>query len=318
LYVQARDRIEKRVAETRELLRQLGLPKQQQNERSAYTLLALLDLPPTAAWHDARNPQLGVRPIMDWMSDFYKKVYAENSRESIRRYTLHQFIQAGLVVQNPDGAVAVNSSKNVYQVPDEVLVLIQTWGAEGWTDALDGWDKLAGSLQERWAAEREMSMVPVTLPDGRAISLTAGGQNPLIKAVVEEFAPRFAPGGRILYLGDAGEKYVVEEKQALADAGVVIDEHGKMPDVVIHDTERDWMFLVEAVTSHGPMSPLRKADLEDLFDGSTAGLVFVTAFPDRGIWSRFNEELAWETEVWLADSPSHLVHLNGDRFLGPR
>jgi len=316
--VASRNQIKKRVTETQELLRQLGLPEQQQNERSAYTLLALLDLAPGGQWPDAGNPQLGVRPIMDWMSEHYKKVYAENSRESIRRYTLHHFIQAGLVVQNPDKAVAVNSSKNVYQVPDEVLLLLQAWGADGWPAALNGWEELAGSLQERWAAEREMTMVPVTLPDGTAIRLTAGGQNPLIKAIVEEFAPRFAPGGQILYLGDAGEKYVVEEKQALADVGVAIDEHGKMPDVVIHDTARNWMMLVEAVTSHGPMSPLRKADLEELFEGCEAGLVFITAFPDRITWSRFNEEIAWETEVWLADAPTHLVHLNGDRFLGPR
>ena len=306
------------MAEAQELLRQLGLPKQQQNERSAYTLLALLDLPPGATWREARNPQLGVRPIMDWMSEHYNKVYAENSRESIRRYTLHQFIQAGLVVQNPDAAVPVNSSKNVYQVPGEVLVLIRTWGTEGWNSALDGWGKLVGSLQDRWAAERDMSMVAVTLPDGREISLTAGGQNPLIKAVVEEFAPRFTPAGQVLYLGDAGKKYVIEEKQALANTGVAIDEHGKMPDVVIHDTDRNWMFLIEAVTSHGAMSPLRKADLEDLFEGRTAGLVFVTAFPDRSTWTRFNGELAWETEIWLADSPTHLIHLNGDRFVGPR
>ena len=90
-----------------------------------------------------------------------------------------------------------------------------------------------------------------------------------------------------------------------------------MPDVVIHHTARNWLILVEAVTSHGPVSPKRMAELRRLFSGSAAGLVFVTAFPDRRTMHKYLDQISWETEVWVADSPDHMIHFDGERFLGP-
>lgn len=303
------------LAAARYVLEQLGMPKGQRNERSGYTLLALLDLRPDQPWTDVSNPTMGVRPIMDWMAKHYGKIYAENSRESVRRFTLHQFIQAGLVIQNPYEAVAVNSSKNVYQVPAELVSVLRTYDTAEWANSVASWQQKVTGLVEQWAEQRELDKVSIQLPDGSEMKLTPGGQNPLIKAIVEEFGPRFAPGAKLLYLGDAGQKYVVDERDALETLNVRIDEHGKMPDVVLHDLERGWLFLIEAVTSHGPVDSLRKADLARLFGGSTAGLVYVTAFEDRATWLRY--DVAWETEVWLANAPDHMVHFNGDRFLGP-
>ena len=160
-------------------------------------------------------------------------------------------------------------------------------------------------------------MIPVTLPDGTVVELSGGGQNPLIKAIVEQFGGSFVHGGHVLYLGDTDEKFVIDEREALASLGVHIEEHGRMPDVVIYHVEKHWLVLVEAVTSHGPINPLRKEQLEELFGGSSAGLVLVTSFPDRKTWRKYAIEIAWETDVWIADDPSHLVHYNGDRFLGP-
>ena len=85
----------------------------------------------------------------------------------------------------------------------------------------------------------------------------------------------------MLYLGDAGEKHLVNDAEYLASLGGTIDPSGKMPDVVIHDTERDWLVLVEAVTSHGPVTLVRHNQLRELFKGVRPGLVFVTAFLDR-------------------------------------
>lgn len=96
-----------------------------------------------------------------------------------------------------------------------------------------------------------------------------------------------------------------------------IDPHGKMPDVVIHYVERNWLILIEAVTSHGPVNLLRHNQLRDLFAGSKVGLVFVTTFLDRRAMREYLPEIAWETEVWVADAPEHLIHFNGARFLGP-
>jgi hypothetical protein len=155
------------------------------------------------------------------------------------------------------------------------------------------------------------------LPGGASITLSPGGQNLLIKCVIDAFCSRFAPGGRVLYVGDSGDKQACCDEHALAALGIVLDKHGKMPDVVIHHVEKNWLLLVEAVTSHGPVSPKRRDELKKLFAGSKAGLVFVTAFEDRRAMTRYLSEISWETEVWVADSPSHLIHFDGDRFLGP-
>ena len=90
-----------------------------------------------------------------------------------------------------------------------------------------------------------------------------------------------------------------------------------MPDVVLDYPEREWLVLVESVTSHGPVDGKRHEELARLFAKSKAGLVYVTAFPSRVIMARYLGKIAWETEVWCADAPSHLIHFNGERFLGP-
>lgn len=308
----------RRIGEARDVLAALGLPKAQRNERSALVLLALLNLTPDKPWSDSEAPLIGITPMMDFMAEHYGKAYAPNSRETVRRQTVHQFMSAGLVVQNSDDpARPINSGKNVYQVPLEVLVALRSFGESDWELRLKVFQRNLRALADRWAAERAMLRLPLTLPDGSEVSLSAGGQNILIKQIIEEFCPRFAPGGHLLYIGDAEEKWARFESSALAGLGVVVNEHGKMPDVVVHHVDRDWLLLIEAVTSHGPVDPKRHDELASVFAKSSAGLVFVSAFPDLRVCSRFLGQIAWETEVWIAESPSHLVHFNGARFLGP-
>jgi hypothetical protein len=121
----------------------------------------------------------------------------------------------------------------------------------------------------------------------------------------------------LIYAGDTGEKWGYFDRRRLSQLGVEVEAHGKMPDVVLYYPDRNWLILAEAVTSHGPVDGKRHGELAELFSDSTAGLVYVTAFPSRPMMTRHLSEIAWETEVWVADSPSHLIHFNGERFLGP-
>jgi len=162
-----------------------------------------------------------------------------------------------------------------------------------------------------------MNLIPVILPSGQELVLSPGGQNPLVKQIIEVFCPRFTPGGEVLYVGDTGDKWGVFEAGRLAEIGVVVDEHGKMPDVVILDSERNWLVLIEAVTSHGPMDAKRREELGSLFAGATVGIVYVTAFMDRKTLATYLAEISWETEVWIAETPTHMIHFDGVRFLGP-
>ncbi len=307
-----------KLADALAVLKAVKTPKAQLNERSALTLLGLLDLKPEAGWCDITAPLRGVTELMDWMAGNYGKKYAPNTRETIRRFTLHQFVDMGLVRLNPDApGRPTNSPNNAYRVEPSALKLFKTFGSKQWGGKLAAYLKSMEGKNRLREKGRAMERIPVTLADGTKIELSAGGQNVLIKKVIEDFAPCFTPGGKVLYVGDAGEKHLVNNAEALAALGVAIDPHGKMPDVIIHDQKRDWLILIEAVTSHGPVNILRHNQLKDLFLGCRAGLVFVTTFLDRHVMREYLPDIAWETEVWVADAPEHLIHFNGERFLGP-
>jgi BsuBI/PstI restriction endonuclease domain/BsuBI/PstI restriction endonuclease HTH domain len=306
------------IAEAIDALAQLGFPKQQLNERSGLVLLALLDLTPAKSWDEAGAPLRGVTPIMDFMAEHYGKKYAPNSRETVRRQTIHQFLSGGLLLQNPDQPDRpVNSGKTTYQVNNFALATLRGYGSPGWPVSLDRYRARVPGLSDRWQKERQLQRIPIVLPDGLEISLSPGGQNVLIAALIKDFCPAFTPGGRVLYVGDADEKYATYDEAGLLLLGVSIESHGKMPDLIVHLADRNWLVLIEAVTSHGPVDSKRHEELQRLFAGSTAGLVFVTSFLSRQGLARYVGEISWETEVWVADSPTHLIHFNGVRFLGP-
>lgn len=301
-----------------QVLAELGLPRGQRNERSAVTLLALLDLRPGRRWGGAKSPLMGITPIMDWARAHYGKEYAPNTRETFRRQTMHQFVQAGLALYNPDDpARSVNSPKAVYQISPAALALLKLYGKPEWDQALARYLMQWPTLVDRYARHREMKRIPVRTSEGNSINLSPGEHSELIRDIIEDFAPCFAPGSILIYAGDTGDKMGYFDRERLAALGVVVDSHGKMPDVVFHYTERNWLLLVESVTSHGPVDAKRHEELMRLFTGSNAGLVYVTAFPTRTVMARYLPEIAWETEVWIADAPTHLIHFNGVRFLGP-
>lgn len=308
----------RKLSQAQHILEALDFDRPRRNERSALILLALLNLQAEKSWQDAQNPQIGITPMMDWCSNHYGAKYAPNSRETFRRATIHQFMEAALVVLNPDNPQRdTNSKDNVYQVEPTALELLRTYGTAKWDESLAVYKKERPGLQVRYAKIRDMQMIPVTVGEGKEIKLTPGKHSDLIRAVIADFAGRYTHGGKVLYIGDTGEKWGHFDIEALRELGVTVDMHGKMPDVVIYDSTRNWLLLVEAVTSHGPVDGKRHDELARLFKGSTAGLVYVTAFPTRKFMARYLSEISWETEVWVAEAPDHLIHFNGIRFLGP-
>lgn len=300
------------------ILKKIGMPRDQQNERSALTMLALTSLAPDTEWSEAQSPLRGITEMMEFFEKVYGKRYAPNTRETIRRYTVHQFVQEGLAVANPDDPRrAVNSPNYVYQVTEPMLKLVRSFGTVGWEEALRRFAEYQTAYKEQYQETRSLNRIAVRLLDGSLLDLSAGGQNLLIKKIIEEFGPRFTPNGRVLYVGDAEEKLKCFDEESFNALGLRFDMHGKMPDVVIHFQDKNWLLLIEAVTSHGPMDKKRRRELQNLFKKSQAGLVYVTAFESRTEMVRYLKDLAWETEVWIAEDPDHMIHFNGERFLGP-
>ena len=157
----------------RQIIISLGLPRAQQNERSALCLLALLNLTPGKAWADAENPLVDITPIMDWAREHYGKDYAPNTRETVRRQTMHQFCDAGIALYNPDKPNRpVNSPKAVYQIEPATLALLRTFDAPAWHDALTAYLVGRETLVARYAKERKQNRIPIKIAPGKEITLS--------------------------------------------------------------------------------------------------------------------------------------------------
>lgn len=301
-----------------EIVKSLGLPRQQQNERSCLTLLALAGLKKRDPWAKTSRPLLRIWDIMAWMRDHYGKDYAANSRETIRRQTIHQFEQARLVDRNPDDpARPTNSGDTVYQLTEPAAAVLRCFGGAAFAAACQEFIARHGTLAAAYQRARKMVTVPVRLPDGSNVALSPGIHNELQRLILESFAPRFAPGAVLLYMGDTADKRLVISSDRLEQLDIPTLHHDKLPDLVLHDQRRNWLFLIEAVTSHGPVSAKRHAELESMLKDCPAARVYVTAFMDFAAFKKYAADIVWESEVWIAQFPDHMIHFNGDKFLGP-
>ena len=308
------------VEEAQEILKALGMPLPQHNRMAGLTLLALCQLKPDSPWSKAARTRCTVtKGIMDFLREHYGTDYAPNTRETFRRQVLHQFVLEGVAEFNPfEPGLPTNSPRAHYAVTTAALSAVRVFGSDGWRNAMELFRQNRTALAELRSRKRRRRRIPVRIPEGRELLLSPGKHNEVQKAVVEEFAPRFAPGAHLLYLGDTEKKTLWLDQDALARMGIGVTAHDKLPDVILHDEERGWLLFVEAVTSHGPVTPKRLIELTEMAEGAEVGLVFVTAFPDLAEFRRHIDAIAWETEVWMADRPDHMIHYNGDRFLGPR
>lgn len=289
----------RKVREARRILTDIGMPSAQQNDRSALCLLALCGLKRADQWADASAPLIGITPIMEFAAAHYmKEPYAPNTRETIRRQSIHQFCNGGIALYNPDKADRpVNSPAAVYQLTPETLALVRTFGAAKWDEALALFRKQRPGLAEQYAKERELQHVPLQVAPGKTVKLSPGEHSVLIRQIVEVFGAHYAPNGKLIYAGDTGNKWGYYDEESLAALGLAVDSHGKMPDVVIYMADKNWLLLCESVTSHGPVDGKRHEELKKLFANSSAGLVFVTAFPTRAVMAKYLTVIGWETEV---------------------
>lgn len=309
-----------KIDDAKEILKELGLPAAQQNEISAYTLLALCGMKPRDSWAKATRRSLKVsKGIMAFCKNVYKKEYAPNTRETFRRQVLHQFVQARIADYNPDNPkLPVNSPNAHYAVTAEALEAIKSFGNKAWKEEAERFKSEVGELSKKYLKERKQILIPVKLSNGKTLKLSAGKHNEVQAAIVQDFAARFAKGSEVLYLGDTANKDLYFDKAVSKDLGIPITEHSKLPDVVLYDRKKDWLYLIEAVTSHGPVSPKRIVELEEMLKNCKSGKVYVSAFPDFAEFKKHSTHIAWETEVWVVDFPEHMIHFNGDRFMGPR
>lgn len=305
----------------KDLLERVGMPTAQQSTLCCLTLLAMANIKKDSSFQDATNNWIRIHDVISFIGDEYGVIYAENSRETFRKQAMHHFRTAAII---EDNGKATNSPNYRYRLTDEFLRVIQsitdpdgTCVCEDNDFELQSFINRHQSLKDIYASKKQMQKMPVKI-NNQDFTFSPGKHNQLQKAIIEEFAPRFAPNSECLYVGDTTEKDLVKNVQKLKELGFEITLHDKMPDVVLYREDKDWIYFVESVTSVGPMDPKRIVEIGQMTGKVSAGMIFVTAFLDFKTFKKFSESLAWETEVWIADMPDHMIHLNGDKFLGPR
>ena len=303
-----------KVEEAREFLKTIGMPKAQQTDLCCYVILAMAGINPDMSWSEATNEWIRIHDMIQFVNTFYGVSYAENSRETFRKQALHSFRTAALI---EDNGKATNSPNYRYRLTEETVELLKTMQTPEWEIVLKRFFCYHKKLIDVYASKKQMTMMPVNI-NGEDFKFSTGKHNELQKAIIEEFAPRFAPNSECLYVGDTTKKDLVKNVDKLKALGFEITLHDKMPDVVLYREDKNWIYFVESVTSVGPMDPKRILEITEMTKDVTAGKIFVTAFLDFKTYKKFAEELAWETEVWIAEMPDHMIHLDGDRFMGPR
>lgn len=300
------------------ILISLGMPKEQQNDRTALCLLALTDIKPDSEWKSAKSPLIGITPMMEFALNVYGKKYAPNSRETFRRFSMHQLVQAGIALYNPDNpSRPVNSPKAVYQISPAALEVIRAYKTASYESMITTYNETIGTLSALYAKERDMVQIPVILSSGQEIRISSGEHSQLIKEIIESMAPRFLHNSTLVYVGDTGDKWGYFDEKLAKDLNLSVDQHGKMPDVIFYIHDKNWIIFVESVTSHGPVDSKRLIEMEELFRNIPADKIYISAFPNKQIMARYSTQIAWETEVWIADNPTHMIHFNGNKFLGP-
>jgi len=296
------------------ILQELRMPLPQQSDIACYSLLAIAGITEGSDWSAAENEWIRIHDIIQFTEKHYGVRYAENSRETFRKQALHHFRNAAII---EDNGKATNSPNYRYRLTDEALALLRKYGSADWSGALLEFFEHHTSLIDLYASKKLMTKMPVVV-NGITLELTTGKHNQLQKAILEDFAPRFAPYSECLYVGDTAVKDLHKDTTKLRELGFTITLHDKMPDVVLYRPDTEWIYFIEAVTSVGPMTPKRVIEIQEMTQNVPAGKVFITAFLDFKTFKRFSESIAWETEVWIADAPEHMIHMNGDKFLGPR
>lgn len=311
----------KLINEALEILESVGIPLNTKTERGlermAVCFLAVAGI--TKDWSKAKeNTNLKSRDIINLINENFEENISSGSYDDIRRKDLNLLVLADLVVNS--GATkgsATNDPTRGYALNSDFRELILSYKTDKWNKKLKSFNKNKPNLSEILARKRDLEKIPVTLPGGKPLKLSLGEHNVLQKAIIEEFLPRYGGGSSVLYIGDTSNKSLHIETDELKKLNFFDLSHDELPDIIAYSKKHNWLYLIEAVYSSGPMSETRVFELKRILKDCKAELIFVTAFLTRNDFRKWQMEIAWETEVWTADHPDHLIHFNGHKFLGP-
>lgn len=262
------------------------------------------------------NYSLKTRDVIIYVNKHFSEEISSGSYDDIRRKDL-KFLTVAEIVLHSSPNSATNDSTRGYCINPMYAELIKDFGSKDWPKKVADKLKSVEPLNQKLKRQREIEKVSVTLPSGGKLKFSAGKHNELQKAIIEDFLPRYGFGSEVLYVGDTTDKYLHLEENKLEALNFFEISHEELPDIIAYSKTKNWLYLIEAVHTSNPINEIRLLQLQKLTEKCKADIVYVTAFLTRPKFRQFIAGIAWETEVWIAENPDHLVHFNGDKFLGP-
>lgn len=322
-YSRKSEAVQQIVAEALDLLHQLGLPMHntaRRLERMSIAFLAVANIKSMDDWANIvskiQNHHLKTRDIIEFMNTHFEEDISRGSYDDIRRKDLKLLLEADVIVHT-EPATARNNPNRAYMLSPVFVELIQHYKTTKWSKLLSKFMSTRTKLVDELSTSRDIPLIPVNISADIEILFSPGEHNQLQKAIIEQFLPRYGYGAEVLYVGDTTNKYLFLEEERLRKLQFFEIGHGELPDIVAYSSTRNWLYLIEAVHTSGPITQLRLRNLKRLAKNCTAELIFITAFLNRTTFRKFVADIAWETEVWIAEDPDHLIHFDGEKFLGP-
>ena len=317
-----------KILEAVNILGQLGIPLEKftsrqwrRVERLALVLLSLGDVRPDTSWSSVKSREdcvsITTRSIIDFINKHYSEKMSSGSYDDFKRDEIDFLLLDSIVIPGFVERSAVNDSRSGYAICPTHVEAIRKFDTVDWNDAVKSLLATKLSLRQKLNTQRDLATIPIVLPGGLKLSFTPGNHNILQKAIIEKFLPIYGYGCEVLYIGDSSDKYLHLNREKLLELRFPEPSHEELPDIIAFSEQKGWIYLIESVTSFGEISPIRKLELERITENCINPIVFITAFPDRDTYRKYCANLAWETEVWIASDPEHLIHLNGGKFLGP-
>jgi len=312
------------IEEAIDILSAVDIPILEQTERRKERIaMAFLAVAGVAVdWKKAQGLEekriLKTRDIISFINEHFEENISSGSYDDIRRKDLKLLVLAGIIVNSADNPnAATNNPTRGYSLEPHFKYLITTYKTNDWEK---NWQKYVAnqiSLKALLARNRKIEKVPVILPNGQLLEFSAGQHNILQKQIIEEFLPKFGQGCQLLYVGDTSNKMLFMEETVLRKLDFFLNPHNELPDVIAYNVSKKWLYLIEAVHSSGAINEIRLLELKELTKNCPVEIIYVTAFLNKNVFKKWILEIAWETEVWIADNPNHLIHFDGQKFLGP-
>lgn len=305
-----------------DILEQVGIPvnglTDRRKERMSEACLAVAGI--KTSFSEVQSSEDGTflktRDIIEYVNRYFGENISSGSYDDVRRKDLLLLVESGIVVNSAiAGEIATNNPTRGYALAPHFAKLVRAFGQRNWRQAVNEFIETNICLRAEFEHARELERLPVKLPSGMEIHLSAGEHNILQKQIIEDFLPRFGMGAEILYVGDTADKFLFLNENKLNEIGFFTLKHEELPDIVAYSDEKNLLYLIEAVHSAGPMSEVRVRKLKRQLQGCKATMLFFTAFLDKKDFRKWVTQIAWETEVWIAENPDHLVHFNGYKFL---